>query len=356
MTDVASLLEPLIRFDTRNPGGDEAALCRHLAAAVQPHRPDELEVVEVEGHAYVFARWGEPRTLLNVHVDTVPANTGWDGPPLEPRRHGDRLIGLGACDTKGAIAATLAALEEGRPRHAGILFSGDEEHGGSCMRAFLTSSRAQGIERAIVCEPTGCRLGTRHRGVLALEARQGGQGGHSSRADLLPAPLADLARLAVALDAWGKLRREEGPPGFPGMCMNVARLDGGVAFNVVPDSATLLASLRPPPGAEIDLVHADLLALATRIVPAARVTLLISSPPFQTRDPQAFRPLVGDAADGQVDLGFWTEAALLSQEGIDAVVLGPGEIAQAHAPNEWVTISQLDLARAIYARVLHGSG
>jgi acetylornithine deacetylase len=356
MPDVAGRLEDLIRFDTRNPEGDERALARHLAGALEGHRPDVLEVVEVGRHAYVWARWGEPRLLLNAHLDTVPANTGWTGSPHQPRREGGRLFGLGACDTKGAIAAALDALDEVRPKNAAVLFSGDEERGGSCVRDFLASSRARGVERAVVCEPTGCRVGTRHRGILAVSARVDGEGGHSSRADLLPAPIADLARLAAGCDAWGKLRREEGPPGFKGMCMNVAKLEGGVAFNVVPDSATLSVSIRPPPGAEMELVHADLLAMAARIVPAAQVTVELSNPPFQTRDLEAFRPWLGEAVDRPLDMGFWTEAAILSQAGIDAVVFGPGDIAQAHAPDEWVPLAELDVARRAFLKVLHGSG
>jgi len=170
----------------------------------------------------------------------------------------------------------------------------------------------------------------------------------------MPAPIADLARLAVAFDAWGKLRRDEGPPGFTGMCLNVAKLDGGVAFNVVPREATLSTSLRPPPGAEIDLVHADLLALATRVLPAAALTVELSNPPFQTRDLAAFRPWLGGLVDRPIDMGFWTEAAVLAQAGIDAVVFGPGDIAQAHAADEWVPLADLETARQAFVTVLGG--
>jgi acetylornithine deacetylase len=311
---------------------------------------------EVDGHAWVFARWGRPRMVVNAHLDTVPANAGWSAPPHEPRVAGGRVIGLGAADTKGAIAAILAALERARPRDVGVLFSGDEEHGGSCVRAFLRGGLAAGVERVVACEPTGLRLGTRHRGILALVARLEGEGGHSSRADALPAPIAELARLAVAVDAWGKLRREEGPPGFQGMCVNVARLDGGVAFNVVPDEASLSFSLRPPPGSDPAAVEAELRALAARVAPGAEVRVDLSNPPFATRDPAAFRAFLGEAAGAPVDLGFWTEAAVFAGAGLDAVVFGPGDIAQAHAPDEWVELAQLERAAEIFARGFHGAG
>lgn len=358
MADLVGLLAELIRHDTHNPGGDEAALARRLADELAARGPDQVEVVDVDRArrgAYVYARWGAPRLLLNAHIDTVPPNAGWTGDPYAPRREGDRVVGLGACDTKGAIAAILAALDAARPRDLAVLFSGDEEHGGSCVRAFLRSPAAAGLERAIVCEPTGCRAGTRHRGILAFTVRLEGEGGHSSRADHLPAPVAELARLAVAVHDWGVARRDAGPPGFAGMRLNVAKLDGGVAFNVVPDAATLSFSLRPPPGADADGVRAELDALCRRIVPGATVEVPLAHPTFATRELAAFEPLLGDVARAPIDLGFWTEAAVLAAAGIDAVVFGPGDIAQAHAPDEFVTVAQLERARDLFVDVFDGS-
>ncbi len=358
-TDPVPLLARLIAEDTRNPGGDELRCAKFLASELARHAPDTVEVIEVErGHgrgcgAYVFARWGEPRLLLNTHLDTVPASDGWLDDPLVARVANGIVIGLGAADTKGAIAAALAALDEVRPQQLAILYSGDEEHGGEVMRAFLASGRARGLERAIVCEPTGLRLGTRHRGILALEATVRGEGGHSSRADRLVAPVAELARLAVTLDDWGRARRTLGPAGFEGMCLNVARIDGGVAFNVVPESATLSVSLRPPPGADADALREELLALARTAGLEARVA--VENVPFATREPAAFAELLGDAAGPPLDLQYWTEAAFLSSVGIDAVVFGPGEIAQAHAPEEWVSIRELLAARAAFAEVFRGA-
>src|SRR5262249_34189647 len=155
------LLSELIRFDTRNPGGDEAALATSLYEKLRALEADEVDLVRVtDGHAYVAARFGTPRLLVNAYLDTVPTGAGWSPPPHEPHVENGRLYGLGSADTKGAIAAILAAIAEVRPRDTLVLFSGDEEHGGCCMRAFLASGRASGIERAVVCEPTSLRVGT----------------------------------------------------------------------------------------------------------------------------------------------------------------------------------------------------
>jgi acetylornithine deacetylase len=355
------LLARLIRARTHNPGGDEPALARLLAGELSTRRPDEVvvETVDRQGRpgegAYVFARWGTPKLLLNVHLDTVPPNAGWTGDPFEPRIDSERIVGLGAADTKGAMAAILRALDEGAPKDTAILFSGDEELGGTCIRAFVQSGRTKGIERAIVCEPTSCRAGVRHRGVLGIEATLTGKGGHSSRADTMPAPLAELARLAVAWADWGRALVDVGPEGFRGMCLNIAKLDGGIAFNVIPEEGKLQVSVRPPPGRDVPSVEAELMAIARTVVPAARLSTFIGNPSFETRSLEQFAPLLGSVVEQPVDLAFWTEAAVLAAAGIDAVVVGPGDIAHAHAPDEHVPIADLERARAVFVELFRGT-
>jgi acetylornithine deacetylase len=361
VSDPVALLQRFIRVPTQNPGGDERALADLLRDELRARRPDEVLVADVAREdgagrgAYVYARWGTPRLVVNAHIDTVPPNEGWTGDPHAPRVQEGRIYGLGACDTKGAIAALLSALDDERPGALGVLFSGDEEKGGSCVRAFLASEQARGLTQAVVCEPTGLRAGTRHRGVMALEARLKGHGGHSSLADTMPAPLADLARLAIAWDDWGRARRSDGPPGFPGMCFNVARLDGGVAFNVVPEEARLTVSLRPPPGADARAIREELYAIAARTAPGAEVTAVLDNAPFQTRDAASFAPWLGRHVQAPADLPFWTEAALFSGAGIDAAVFGPGDVAQAHAPDEFVSIAELHNAREAFTRLIRGT-
>jgi acetylornithine deacetylase len=367
MSDVLALLERLIRARTPNPGGDELALAALLEKELARHGPDETGSATVARPggpgAYVWARWGQPRLLVNAHLDTVPANAGWSGDPWEPRRvkvdGADGLMGLGSADTKGAIAAILTALGEQKPADTMILFSGDEELGGLVLRAFLDSGRAAGIERAIVCEPTSCRAGTRHRGVAAMRARLQGQGAHSSLADKLPAPLVDLARAAVGLRDYAMARKDDGPAGFPGLCLNVAGLDGGVAFNVVPKEIRLTMSVRPPPGADVPRIRAEVEAIVAAAAPGAEMVWPLDNPPFATRSPESFRDLFGSVMDAPIDLAFWTEAAALSLAGIDAVIFGPGDIARAHAADEWVPRADLERARDLFIRAFaatHGTG
>jgi acetylornithine deacetylase len=134
----------------------------------------------------------------------------------------------------------------------------------------------------------------------------------------------------------------------------VAGIDGGVAFNVVPTRATLLVSVRPAPGTRVR----DVLDEAEQRVRAAAAphpvawSVMADSPPFATRDLAAFEPLLGARARAPVDLAFWTEAARLSERGIDAVVFGPGHIQQAHAADEFVELAELETAKATFEEAL----
>lgn len=356
----ATLLTELIGYRTSNPGGDELALCERLARELRAHGPDDVVVGEVprpgrETGGYVFARYGTPRTVINVHLDTVPPNTGWSRDPFTAAIVDGRLYGLGSSDTKGAIAATLVALSSVRPRDVGILFSGDEENGAQCVPAFLASEHRAGMERVIVCEPTRRQAGVRHRGFRGYRAQVPGQGGHSSRADHMPKPVVSMARLAVGLDELGKEYLDQGPPDMRGLCMNVAAIEGGVALNVIPDSASMVWSVRPPPGFDVDELDRRITRMADDIGGGLTIASTIGAEPFACRDVDGFRGLIGAHVDDFVPLDFWTEAALWSAAGVDAVVVGPGDIGQAHAPDEFVTLDDLSWAIDLFTHVFRDS-
>ena len=292
----------------------------------------------------MFARWGTPRRAINAHVDTVPPNRGWSRDPWTPVVDGGKLYGLGSADTKGAIAATLVALERTRPRDFGVLFSGDEEAGSAVMQAFLASRHATDLRAVMVCEPTARRAGVAHRGVLAQRARLAGIGGHSSMADHMPRPIAQLARVAVALDDAGRTHVSAGPAGMTGLCLNVASITGGVAFNVIPAEGILEWSIRPYPGFDRAWWDGEV-ARALAVDPKIELANTIDHPPFGCDAlASVVTPFVREI--GAVD--FWTEAALLAERGIDAIVVGPGDIAVAHAADEAVSLDDLDWAVELF--------
>lgn len=359
-SSLVARLTHLVAFDTRNPEGSELPLVEKLAADLRGLGAAAVETFAAGDHHAALARFGgsPPRLLLNAHIDTVPAPPGYTASPFSLVERDGRLHGLGAADTKGAVAAILDALADPaaqahRLDGVAVLFSGDEEREGSCVRAFLRRGLGAGIERAIVCEPTSLKVGRRHRGIGAARAVVRSPGGHSSRADRVPAPLLLLSRAAVAADRVARERYGDGQGGGD-LCLNVAALDGGIAFNVIPPEAALSLSVRPAPGVDIARVLSDLQAAArAAVVPTdLEWNVLHANPSFATRDLEGFRRLLGGRVDTTTELGFWTEAALLAEHGIDAVVFGPGAIEQAHAPDEYVTVRELEAARDVFVGVL----
>jgi acetylornithine deacetylase len=352
---VADLTAELVAFPTQQAGperggGNERALCEYLAPLLRAAGADEV-LVEIaprsdgEPGAYVFARWGTPRRLINVHIDTVPANAGWSRDPWTPYVAEGKLYGLGSADTKGAIAATLIAIEATAPRNFGVLFSGDEEAGSGVIRAFLDGPNAAAIREVIVCEPTARTAGVAHRGVLGQRAQLRGPGGHSSKADFLPKPIAKLARFAAALDDAGIRRLHDGPAGMQGTCLNLAALHGGVAFNVIPGRGELEWSLRPYPGFDRAGWDRELAALVAAIDPKITLEVTIDHAPFAC---DALADYVRTFVGSVGTLDFWTEAALWAEAGKDAIVIGPGDIAQAHAADEFVTLDDLEWAVGLF--------
>jgi len=360
-TRAAELLAELVAFKTQQAGadgiaGDERPICEHLAPLLRARGADEVVIgtgtcTDGRTGAYVFARWGTPRRIINAHVDTVPANAGWSRDPWQPVIDGGRLYGLGSSDTKGAIAATLVALDglASRPRDVGVLFSGDEEAGSGVMHDFLATAQARDIREVIVCEPTARAAGVAHRGVLGQRARLTGPGGHSSKADFLPKPIAKLARLATALDDAGVRRLHDGPAGMTGTCLNIAGLEGGVAFNVIPARGELEWSLRPYPGFDRAGWDREVAALAHAVDPAIEVRTTIDHEPFAC---EALAELVRPFAARIGPLDFWTEAAMWEAAGKHAIVIGPGDIAQAHAADEYVELDDLGWAVELFRAVL----
>jgi len=357
-------LKELVAFDTQNPKGHEAPCAQHLAQGLADLGAARVDIVETGRHSSVLAHLTPTPTtvILNAHIDTVPANAGYTTDPLQLRRFGDKLQGLGSADTKGAIAAILQALFEHKqsgkpfPAGVGVLFSGDEERSGSCMRALIDQRERLGLgalQRAVVCEPTGCAVGTRHRGIGGGQMQAHSPGGHSSQADHVPAPLAILARAAVALHELGQAHKNDGSAGFEGWCLNIGQLTGGVAGNVIPSFAQMAFTVRPAPGTNIEAVIA-LCEQAARAAagPEASWSADLCNPSFFNATPQPLLHALGLPPTAVIDLDFWTEAALLAEAGVEAVVFGPGDITQAHAPDEFVTDADLNFACAAFVHLL----
>lgn len=345
-------LERLVAFDTQNPPRALTASSPVFAWIADTLGPDfSTELTDHGlGRVSMLALRGRPTLLFNVHLDTVPAVPGSRYPALELTREGDRLYGRGACDIKGAAACLLEAAGATAEAMA-MLFTTDEEGAsGCCIREFVDAGRHEGFEQVVVAEPTTCRAVLEHRGYLSVKGEFSGVPGHSSAPRALEdnalhrasAWIAAAVGEAQALEALG--RRS---------CFNVGELHGGIKSNVIADTARLHWSARLAPGEDNDEFLGRMLGLNQG--ERAQWHVPFSGPPLpcaeaDTEPAQAFVAFRRIQTGLPVD--FWTEASLFAQAGLPAIVLGPGDIAQAHALDEWVSVEQLERALGIYTKLV----
>lgn len=305
------------------------------------------------GHVTLLARRGGPEVVFNCHLDTVPAGEGWSVPPLELTVVDGRAYGRGACDIKGAAAALLH-LAETTDAPLALLFTSDEEGaGGCCVAEFLKTPAAGDFRQAVVCEPTGCRAVLAHRGFLSVKGRFRGQAGHSSE----PRALADSAthRLARWITATADFCAAERDAGREA-CFNAGLVSGGTKSNVIAGQARIHYSARLGPGQD-NQAFFDAVKDLAGAGEWADWEIPFAGPPLPAGGrsgdgARAFAAARGLEIAPAVD--FWTEASLFSAAGMDALVLGPGDIAQAHTADEWVALDQLDRAYGLYRRVVTG--
>lgn len=343
-------LERLVAFDTRNPPRAASGI-----GALMYYASTNLEVsgftVEErnlgDGCAWLYARRGTGGALVNVHIDTVPADEGWTRDAHALVVAGDRAIGLGACDIKGALAAFLTAAASTRGP-AELLLTSDEEAGTSrCVRTFVQAFDVKG--RAVfVAEPTGCRAVLGHRGIATSVGTFSGVAGHASAArTLVDSATHEAVRWAARALSFAQERAAAGDD----VRFNLGRIEGGTKANMIASTTTVRFGVRPmsEPAAVADAVGA-LAADSARVVwqRGYLAPSLVPSPSTRALAEQA-----GLVVGANVD--FFTEAALFQEAGAHALVVGPGDIAQAHAPDEYVELSQLHEAERVYVRLLAGA-
>lgn len=352
-------LEKLVSFDTRNP--PRAIGTGGIFDYLRANLPGfNVEVIDHgAGAVSLYAVRGAPRYLFNVHLDTVPASPHWSADPHVLRRASDRVIGLGACDIKGAAAALLAAVNAGQG-DAALLFSSDEEaNDPRCIAAFL--ARGLPYRAVLVAEPTMGEAVLAHRGISSVLMQFAGRAGHAAGEQ---DPAASALHQAIgwgcrALDHVQSLSHARFG-GLTGLRFNIGRLEGGIKANMIAPQAELRFGFRPLPSMDVDQLLDTFAGLADPAAASFTETFRGPSLPAgdiaRAEDKRLAAREVADALDLPIGnaVDFWTEASLFSAAGYTALVYGPGDIAQAHTADEFVTLAQLQRYAESVHRIING--
>jgi len=297
--------------------------------------------------------------LLAPHLDTV----GADGTRFIPQRKNGRLHGRGACDTKGSAAAMLSALRElanskSRPRETEIIFAGliDEEHAQAGSRALAKSKFKADL--AIVGEPTKLQVVTAHKGSLWLELETHGKAAHGATPQFGKNAIHEMARIVDLLetDYAARLRKRKHPL-LGTATVNVGTISGGTQPNIVPDICTISVDRRTLPG-ETDVgVKREIKKFlrAKNIFAQIADKKLAPAVPLETnyKLPLVQKFLKSAGQTKTFGVHFFCDAAVLSAGGIPSIVFGPGDVAQAHTADEWISLSELERGKNLLLKFLN---
>jgi acetylornithine deacetylase len=373
-----SLLSDLIGFPTVSSDPNLALIdyCAERLADTGAR----LQVTRDESgaKANLFATIGpdiDGGVVLSGHTDVVPVEgQPWTSDPFGARDDGETIVGRGACDMKGFVAAALAmaprfaSRELTRPLH--LAFTHDEEVGclgaGRMLDALVKTGRRPKV--CIIGEPTEMRIIEGHKGGHEYTTEFTGLEGHASLPDRGVNAIEYAARFIGKLLETQEALKARAPAESrfdpPYSTLQTGVVQGGIARNVIPRHCAIDWEIRPVSRADADFAmntirryaNEELLPRMRNVSPEASIlTHVIGEIPGlePMTDSEAValaKALTGENASEVVSFG--TEAGLFQAVGIDTVVCGPGSIEQAHRPDEFVSLDQLDQCLGMIERLI----
>ena len=373
--DTIAILERLVGFPTV-PTASNLDLLNWVEGHLAPLNPRFRRFPSPDGtKANLFVSLGPEGPgglVLSGHTDVVSTEgQAWTGDPFRLRDDGARLIGRGTTDMKGFLAACLGALPEAvagglaRPLHLALSY--DEEVGCTGVRSMTDWLAGSGLAPvlAVIGEPSRLQVVNAHKGGLVGRVDVTGVPGHSSQPDRGVNAVMVAAGAVVCFEELGAAMRA-GPrdPAFdpPWSTVQVNTIQGGEGRNILAGHCTFSWEMRLLPGTDPeDALARVTAAVADRLAPrfagfptaGARVEVDLRVPALRP-EPEAVEgpllALLGQAKSLAVPYG--SEAGLFQEAGCPAVILGPGDIAQAHQADEHLDRDQLAGCEALVGRLV----
>ncbi|HEX8475948.1 MAG TPA: acetylornithine deacetylase [Pyrinomonadaceae bacterium] len=358
---VEHTLAELVRFDSRSSNSnlevikyasaraEAAGLCARLYPYVDERGVKKFNMVAVAPRETTDD--AEIELALVGHTDTVPFDPAWTEALTLTETDGN-LYGRGACDTKGFIAASLAAIEgtdlSQLRRPLALILTADEEIG--CLGAKRLAEAAPfRVRQAIVGEPTSLQPMRAGKGYCLAEVMLRGREGHSAYPALGASAIMRAARLVTRIEAIATQLQQETHDAFdpPYTTINVGLIDGGTAKNIIAGQCRFTLEWRPVPGQPaihvINIIRAEVERLRAADADFDCEIDIIRLD--ESNETAASSPLVRamEEATGKSagTVAFGTEAPQLNSLGAHTVVFGPGNIRVAHRTGEFVPITQL---------------
>lgn len=313
-----------------------------------PNHPDKFNLIATLG-------LGTGGLVLSGHSDTVPFDAGrWTHDPFKLQQANGRYYGLGISDMKSFFGFAIEAARSFDPKKFKhpliILATADEETSMSGAQALTAQDLAQG-RFAVIGEPTGLRPVRQHKGILMEAIKLRGQSGHSSDPRFGNNALEGMHEvIAALLDFRQELQQRHQNPAFgvPVPTLNLGHIHGGDNPNRICGECELHIDLRPLPGMALEPLRASLrervLAVASTHQLHCEFEMLFAG--INAMQTSATSPIVTAAETltgyASETVAFGTEGPYLNHMGIDTLILGPGDIDQAHQPDEFLRLDRIE--------------
>ena len=372
------MLARLVAFDTTSRNSN-LALIDFVRDFLDAHGvPYRVSTDATGNKANIHAIIGPQQAggiALSGHVDTVPVDgQAWSSDPFALRRDNGRLYARGAADMKGFVAACLAAVPDlqarglARPLH--LFISYDEETGCEGAQRLIDDLDESGMKPAlcVVGEPSGMKPILAHKGKLNLRVRVRGKPGHSSEPAKGVNAIYAAAEAIAYVAAEARRLAQEGPfeDGFdpPHTTIHVGTIQGGTDPQHHPRARRVRHGMAPHPGRRRHARDGTTAGPRRGDISSRRCTRSIRPPDSASRSRPScpawrcapdhaltslVKQLTGANSAGKVSYG--TEGGYYQAAGIPTIICGPGHIAQAHQPDEWIAQDQLDACDAFIRRL-----
>jgi acetylornithine deacetylase/succinyl-diaminopimelate desuccinylase family protein len=372
--EVIDLACRLVTIDSQNPPGNEAAVAQALGAYLQAAGFQVHEQRLSPGRSNLVATLcgpaDGPALLLCGHSDTMPAGDGWMVHPLGGEVRDGRLYGRGAADMKGGLAAMAvagAALSRAKiPLRGSLVFAAviDEENLGSGAAALVESDLR--ADWAVIAEPTNNIPVIVSNGQINFEVTFHGKAGHGSQPSSGHNAIYDGARFVDAVQSYARdVLPARSHPLVGAASVNVGTFQGGVQTSIIPDLCRITVDRRVAPGEGVEAAIAEMAAILDSLRRAdptldAEMKVTYCLPPVLVPEDAPVAQALRKAAQavtgrdpGTAGMRATTDAATLAGKGgIPTVVFGPGSIAQAHKPDEYIELDELVESVHIFARTI----
>lgn len=368
-SEVVALSQEMVRIPSIS--GEEEKLALFVAGKLKEYGL-EVTVDEVlPGRPNVYGvlrgKIGKPILMYNGHTDVVPPGEGWTDDPYSGVLRAGRIFGRGSADMKGPLASMMIAAKA-------LKGAGVELRGNLVITAVIAEEENQmGTRRvvdgpikgefAIVGEPTRLNVCTAHKGDVAYEITTIGKAVHAS---VLHEGINAIYKMKEVIDSIEKfaveLEKRKRHPLLGPSTISVGTIEGGTIPAAVPAFCKIKLDRRLLPGEDAETGKKELESLIDSLKErdpdlVADVRTIVEVPPMETRQDHAIVRTIREVVlevtgrdPGIEGVPYTTDGAILVKKGIPTVIFGPGDIKQAHQPDEWISVDEMVTATRIYAQ------